>query len=501
MKTRNVLALLCVLSTVTLSAQIERNAFTATGRGVATTFVTDYHSIGINPANLARTNKYEKRVTLGFFELGVSAYSEALSRKELKESIAGFSDDFTPEQKRAFALDFANTDFSGNADVQLIGLSLDFNDKNVGGFAISVRDKIQYSSKFNTAAAAILFGGWDSQYFDQLQLDSDTGPIISNDVNLPQQTLDRVVRGISTDPQLISRLFNGSNMKQFWSREFNLSYGREIYGNDDWSLAGGIGLKYLQGISMIDLEVINNNLRAVSASSPTFGIDYGDAAINNPSRVPANTNFLPSSVGGGFGFDFGLNFLYKDKLKIGAAINDIGSITYNGNVYQSLDTLLFDIENDGVNSLNLFAEGDVFQGKDGLFQQEGIAEVKNKLPTNFRFGASYIINEKLEVGADFVMSLNDAPGTFTSPIYGVGGDYQALKWLRLSLGFSGGGDMAFRIPIGVTFEASNGKWEAGVASRDILTYLTSDNATISAAIGFLRFRFGKMVTPIEETLY
>jgi hypothetical protein len=501
MKTKAIFFGIFFCTSLHLTAQIERSAFTSTGRGVATTFVTDYHSIGINPANLARSSKYEKKYALGFIEGGVTLYSEALSRKELRENIAGFDESITPAEKRAFAANFANKDFAGNVDMQLLGFAIDFNDKNIGGFAISVRDRIQYYSKFNVQASEILFTGWNALYFNQLQLDGDNGPIIENTGNLSTDTLNRVVRGISTNPDFINDLFNGSQMKNVWYREFNLAYGREIYGNDTWSLAGGIGLKYLQGISIIDIDVAKNDLRAISSTSPSFGIDYGTAAINNPSAQAPNESVLPSSVGGGFGFDVGFNFLYKEKLKIGVALNDIGSVTYKGNVYQSKDTLVFDVRNDGVNSLNFISEADVFTGKDGLFKQEGVAKEVIQLPTNFRLGASYLISEKLELGADFYLSLNDAPGSFVSPVYGVGGDYQATKWLRLSFGVMGGGNYDLRIPVGLTFVAGNGSWEAGLASSNLVTYLTSNNATISASMGFLRFRFGKMVKAIEETLY
>lgn len=502
MKTKILFTGLLLVASGHLFAQIERSAFTSSGRGVATTFVTDYHSIGINPANLAWSNKYEKRYTLGLLEGGVTIYSEALSRSELRDNIAGFEESITPAQKRQFAAQFANSDFAGNFDIQLLGFSVDLNDKGIGGFALSVRDRMQYYSNFNTSASEILFAGWNALYFDQLQLDSDNGPIIENTGNLSADTLNRVVRGISTDPSFITGLFDGSTMKLLWYREFNLGYGRQIVKKDEWSLSGGVGLKLLQGISIIDIDVQGNNLRALSSTSPSFGIDYGNAAANNPSSKPEDNSLLPSSVGMGFGFDLGFNFVYKDKLKVGVAVNDIGSINYKANVYQSKDTLVFDVRNDGVNSLNLLAEADIFTGKDGLFKQEGVARETIQLPTNFRLGASYVVSEKLEIGADFFMSLNDAPGSFVSPIYGLGGDYQPFKWLRISAGFMNGGNFAFRVPVGLTFVAGNGTWEAGVASRDLITYLTKDNATMSASLGFLRFRFGK-ITPrlIQESLY
>ena len=58
------LFLICLSTSI--YAQTERAAFTETGRGAANAFVTDYHALGINPANLAFGNEYNKQLTIGF---------------------------------------------------------------------------------------------------------------------------------------------------------------------------------------------------------------------------------------------------------------------------------------------------------------------------------------------------------------------------------------------------------------------------------------------------
>lgn len=498
---KTVLVLLVCGISVPAFAQIERSAFTATGRGVATTFVHDYQSIGINPANLAWTDQHNKRVTFGLVEGGVSLYAEALGREEFRESLVGFDDQLTTQEKQDFARSFANSDLAMDFDIQLLGVAVNFNDRKWGGMAFSIRDRMNYYSTFNNQASDILFLGWNADYFGQLQLDDENGPIIENTGSLSPDTLERVVRGIATTQSLASDLFSGSRIKSVWYREYNLSYGREVIATEDWMIGAGIGLKYLQGIAFTDIEVNEDDYRAISATTPSFGIDYGEAAQDNPSNVESNSKNLPSSVGSGVGFDFGLNFMYKQKLRVGVAFNNIGSIKWDGNVYRAQDTIIFDIENDGFNSLNVIEEAEKLSGKDGVFEQEGEMSEVIQLPTNFRAGVSYQVHERVHIGADYFMSLNDAPGSFARPIYGVGGDFQAFKWLRLSLGYLGGGNYTHRIPIGITFTAANGTWEAGVASRDIVTFLRDNGATISAAIGFLRFRVGKIPEVETEAFY
>ena len=77
---KNVILILLVLSSFNLFSQIEYSSFTATGRGGATTFVTDYQALGINPANLGWHLEFEeKKFAMGFNEFTYSIHSGALS--------------------------------------------------------------------------------------------------------------------------------------------------------------------------------------------------------------------------------------------------------------------------------------------------------------------------------------------------------------------------------------------------------------------------------------
>ena len=66
--------------------QAEGSVVSATARaGVATTFVTDYHSIGINPANLGLRTKYEtKHFTFGLLETNISGFAKGVTKSQMK---------------------------------------------------------------------------------------------------------------------------------------------------------------------------------------------------------------------------------------------------------------------------------------------------------------------------------------------------------------------------------------------------------------------------------
>ena len=124
-----------------------------------------------------------------------------------------------------------------------------------------------------------------------------------------------------------------------------------------------IRIKYLQGLAIIEVGAIDGKFEAYSAVTPGFGIDYGDSAqAANPSAIEGG-QYLPKSVGSGMGFDFGVSVVIGKKLKLGLAINDIGSITWDGIVYQVDDDSLCDLTSSGFGSYNILVEVKMLVGE------------------------------------------------------------------------------------------------------------------------------------------
>lgn len=80
-------ALFAFLFTLTFNfhAQTQGIAYPAVGKGVATTFVTDYHSLGINASALGWGNEYNKKFTTGSSEFNFGIYSDSLNSDKLKQ--------------------------------------------------------------------------------------------------------------------------------------------------------------------------------------------------------------------------------------------------------------------------------------------------------------------------------------------------------------------------------------------------------------------------------
>lgn len=480
-------------------AQFESSSFTSTGRGGATTFATDYQAIGINPANLGWEYKFDsKKVAFGLSEMTYSLHSEALSKEDLRSSfkdvINGNGDDFTYAEKVQAAQDFANTGLAFNADLGSFGIA--FMSEKVGGIGFRINDKIQFYSMLGQDASDLFFKGRTSNYFDLLTYVDTTGlvndtSVIANTGNLSTDSAQNIISGQASVPLNFSKLFADSKIAMSWTREYNLSYGRKLFGLDStFMLYGGVGVKFVQGLALLDMESDGSTLTAFSATSPVFGIDYGTAAIGNPSAITEpNSGFMPVPVGKGWGFDIGFNAVIKNKLKLGFSITNIGSITWDGNVYTAKDTLLYDTENAGLNGYNVINQLGDLVGDEGIFSWDGLASKKVNLPTVFRAGASLRFNDKIELGCDLLLPTNTVPGSLEGAMFGLGADITPVRWLNLSGGFVTGGNYDFQIPIGITLIAKNGSYEMGVASRDAITFFAQNGPTLSLSTGFMRFRF------------
>jgi hypothetical protein len=487
MKRYLLLFLLITISSLAI-AQQEYSVFTAAGRGVATTFVTDYQAIGINPANLGFKRTYDtKHVTFGLMEVGVSAFSDALTKSSFKQSFLTFnSTNFTNQEKIDAAKNFAGKSLAVNADVNLFGIS--YQHDKIGGFAFGIRETVRFYSKFSQSTSDFLFRGYGASYFDTLHLTN--GSAVANTQANYLANQGNISYGQANKPTTMASIFNGSKMQMIAYLEYNLSYGKEFQINDDIAISGGVGLKYLQGQAMMNASSDGNNLSATCAFSPRFGINFGNASKTNPSADTVSKGLLPKA-GSGLGADLGLNVVFREKLKIGFAVTNIGSITYDVNVYSMKNDTLAKIDNKGFQNYNIFTQFSNFTSNSGLFKWEGKKNIKVQLPTMVRAGASYKLGDKGEVGVDFIIPANTTPGNLQSMIWSVGGDFKPFRWLKLSGGMTHGGNYGSRlnIPLGLTFIAGeNGTWEVGFASRDAVTWFRNNGPALSFAMGFLRFR-------------
>jgi len=476
-------------------AQTELIAYPSAGKGVASTFVTDYHALGINPANLGWKAHDDKKITVGTTEFGFSVNSKALSSQQLRDIIKGAIingslDSLSREETNETIESFTNNAFNFNFNNNVFGIS--YQGDKFGGIAFSIRTRATWSSSFNKEFTDLLFKGNQSSYFDSLVYVNgiDTSTVVNNGSYVDSSGV--VLNGQVSVPLNISKIMDGTHLQLSWNREYHLGYGRRVLNIDDKiELFAGVGAKYIQGVAFLDLESKDGKLKMVSALSSGFNLDYGIAALSNPSALIGNgQNFFKSSVGNGWGFDVGAHALLFKTVRIAASVTDVGSMTYTGNVYEAKDTLVFDISNAGLSNVN------ITNSYENLLEDTGLLELKGKkshtvaLPTMLRFGSSVELGKIAHIGIDLVTPFNSVPGSINGFSWGVGGDVKLLKGVVvLMTGVTGGAGRSVQIPVGVNIVLKEGSYEFGIASKDAVTFFKDNAASLSVAMGFARVRF------------
>lgn len=474
------------IHSITSSAQTEGSAFTLTGMGVSSPFARDYQTLRINPANLDIESPYNKSITLGFFQTGVSLYSEILTKTELRQNI--FREDikdFSRAQQLDYAKAFAESKNVVDMDITSFGMSVQTS--KAGSFGFSVNDRVNFYSSLGPQISELMWLGNTAAYFENLILAN--GDTIPNNPNISQDTLNQVVQGITAlqNAQSLSQLTKGTEMRFSWVREFNLGWGKKIISNDDWQVFGGIGLKFIVGQGMLNIKSDGVNADAFSALSPIFQVDYDSLATDNPSSLENGAPPL-KPVGLGFGFDLGTTIIFKDKFILSASVNDIGKMTWDGNVYRLKDIDLTNFSTSGLESVDFVNQVEQLNGSDGLLEWQGAEKQVTNLPTTMRLGFGYENHPHFKVGVDFIAPLNDDISSIEKPVVAVGGEFSPLPWIHLQAGVVQGGNYGTKVPLGIYFSIAEGSWEFGASSRDAFTFFRDNEPTISAAFGFLRFR-------------
>lgn len=480
-------------------AQTQNVAYPAVGKGVATTFVTDYHSLGVNSSALGWGTGYEgKKFTMGATEFGFGIYSDSMSSDKLKKLYKAFRSEMTGsetdsinwQQQADAASDYARAGVSMFVNYNWGGFA--FQTQKFGGIAFNVRENYQWYSKLNEETTDIIFHGKLSTYFDSLTIvmNGDTS-VIANSQNLSQDTLDNVILGSMAVPLNLSNITKGSEIRSVWNRYYNFGYGRKIFGKDSvFVVYGGIGGRYIQSMAMFNMVSDESGLYMYSSITPDFNIDYGSIANLNPSNFTDRSGLLPKVVGSGYGIDLSASVILFNKLKVAAAVNNIGQVTYTRNVYKINDTLFSNISLNGLSDYNVTQSVQQLLNDGGILSLQGQEKYILKNAADFRFGASMEFGKVLSFGFDVVAPFNsDNPGSIVNPVYAFGGEVRPLKWLALSIGYFGGGIYKSNIPVGVNFILRDGAYEFGVSSYDALTFFTKNSNSISAAFGFARFRF------------
>lgn len=495
MKSLLLLTAFCFAGFMSL-AQTQGISYTAVGRGVATSMVTDYHALGINSSALGWGNKYGKRTTMGTTEFNLGIYSDSLNSDKLKHLYRAIRNDIRDEsqegdwdQQRQYAQEYAESGIALDASYNWLGFS--YHNEKLGGIAFNIGEHYNWYSRLNEQTSELIFEGKLSSYFDQLTVVFGTDTtVIQNHPNISEDTLAAVVQGTITNPLLLSQITDGTKIKFTWNRHYNIGYGRKIIGDDStFAIYGGIGARFIQSMAMLDMESKDGGVYMYSALSPSYDVNYGAVANFNPSTYTA-TGAIPKPVGMGYGLDFSASVRLFGMMTFSAAVNNIGSVTYTRNVYRVRDSIVGSMDLAGLANYNVTASYGQLLADGGLLSLEGEEKYTVANAANFRVGGSIDLWNRASFGFDVVAPFDkDNPGSLVNAVYSVGGEIKPVKWLCIMAGYYGGGIYAHNVPVGINFILGGGTYELGISSRDALSFFLDGSNSISTAFGFARVRF------------
>ncbi len=478
-------------------SQTQSVAFSHIGKGVTTPFVTDYHTLGINVSNLGIGTGYDKKkFTMGSSEFGFGMYSDSLDAKKLRsltktiigavrnKSTAGVN---FQQQAEAAAV-YAQAGIAMYADYNWGGIS--FYTKKFGGIAFNVRESYSWYSKMNQQTTDIVFRGRISQFFDSVTVNiNNVQTTVANNPNMAQDSLAAVVSGKISVPLNLSQLTNGTEIKMQWNRSYNFGYGRRLFGKDSvFEVFAGIGGRIISSMAMFDMESNGNGLTMYTSINPTFGINVGN--ISGSNILASAGGGLPPAVGNGYGIDFAGTVSFFGKLRLTAAVNNIGKVTYKRNVYKVSDTLFGEFTLAGLSTDNITKTMEQLLRQGGILNLVGQDKYELANAADIRFGAAFEPIKEIKLGLDIVAPFDrNNPGAIQNPIISFGAEIRPIPFIALNVGYFGGGLYKNNIPCGITFIGRNGSYEVGVASRDALSFFTQESNSVSFAMGFARFRF------------
>jgi hypothetical protein len=238
--------------------------------------------------------------------------------------------------------------------------------------------------------------------------------VFANIQDIDGKLFDKLGDDFSNDPSLPYTVSSGQNMRlaiNAWT-EFGASYGRVIAQKGPHYLKGGITLKYLAGAGngyinidhfngTIDQDVIQQDAYLRNTTG-RIAMGFGGMQLSG-----AETSDIFNMNSRGFGTDIGFVYEFRPggsmlnskayKLKIGAALLDVGSIkyekdmqrsgAYNMDITGSEKLSLSDLGNIDIDDYNSF-----FTARPALFTPDNSNAAKSyrvSLPTSLQLEADY----------------------------------------------------------------------------------------------------------------
>lgn len=438
------------------------------GMGMARTLVATARgvdAIGINPANLARSDRGS--FTLNLFPVGLSMSSDLISYDIYNEYFTGVPDGsgsrqpkyLSNEDKQKILDAFPGNESTTRFDLESMLIGFGLRSTTFGGIGFGVIERVGARMILPEDYVRMLLSGLDS-----------TGS---------------------------KYVFDRTNFSAWWWREYNFSFGtllprlfkvpQEFY--------VGVGVKLLQGYGSFETEhyraSIANERVDVNQYRANLAFDYltKRAGIDLlDENKDADISLSPDPAGSGVGFDFGLAADFG-FLNLHASITDVGSIKWNKNIVETygqydlvIDDPFSDVNTDSIES--------ALRGKNRKGEN-----YSTSLPTTLRIGVAIFSDRVEELKAipgkfifalDYTQGLNASMGNVTTPRISGGIEYRLIPFLPLRTGLSIGDGQGVRWGAGLGLDFYY--WELNIASENFGFIFSPNNFDMFSVAFGMRIR-------------
>lgn len=232
--------------------------------------------------------------------------------------------------------------------------------------------------------------------------------------NINGELYETIADDFDEDDTFDFDLQNLSGTIHAWA-EVGLVYGRILVDNEKSFLKGGVTLKYLQGAGSLFLSspgLVGSYNGETEMLTTSGNLNYGTTQDFD------NDDISLDNLGSGFGADIGFTYefrngekqdsqttrhLNKYKLKIGASITDIGTISYDETTVTT-----YDLGNNKTVDTNGADEDTQQFLEDNYDATDHVVTQDVKLPTALRLLVDYNIKSKLYVSLQGNFSLIDS---------------------------------------------------------------------------------------------
>ncbi len=428
------------------------NTFTSTATGLL--------SVGKNPALLFDSCYSDNAVYFFMPAFSSEAYTNSMSFDDIDYFFGGKEPKYlTEDDKEKLYGYFEGADGQLHYDIALTSFAVMFSPSDsIGSFAFGITDNV------------------------------------SGNFFVPAQLAELLLKGNEKGRKYS---FDDLKYESWWARYYSLTYARNFHVADSGFfriINLGATVKYVNGFAYSGLKNVrssfytgNNNSLSGFLSAGGFSSFSEDLPIRYDfdSTTPIyNYNYFTRPAGFGAGVDLGFYAVLRSNLRVGAALTDVGFISWNRHVAKHTiesDLYIDDIFNeDQLDSLIEFTD----------VSTDEISSYDTPLPTCLRLGASYDLADSfsgipgsLIAAVDYNQGLNNSPSNALIPRFSLG-----AKWIpgcyypSVSAGLTYDRIGHVRTGLGLGYDYKFIKFY--VSTFDCLSLLSPNTFTPQASVAF-----------------